>query len=162
MPKPGSSGTPAPNSPNRSTDDDQKDGNRGKGCYGYRSLPLQIPDPQRRFSIVLLSVFLPANAHEESPAAALLAQLPIFYPSLTVDAVAGDAAFGYDAFLDVVYNVLGARCVVDLRSHTSDDDQSLWPVRGYDDKGRPVCPYGYSFTANGFKPQRQRHKWFCG
>jgi len=149
-------------SPNRSSDDDQKDGNRGKGCYGYRSLPLQIPDPQRRFSIVLLSDFLPANAHEAIPAAALLAQLPTFYPSLTVDAVAGDAAFGYDVFLNVVYNVLGARRVVDLRSHTSDDDQSLWPVRGYDDKGRPVCPYGYAFTANGFDPQRQRHKWFCG
>jgi hypothetical protein len=149
-------------SPNRSSDDGQKDSLSGKGCYGYRSLPLQIPDPQRRFSIVLLDDFLPANAREETPAAALLAQLPSFYPSLTVDAVAGDAAFGYDVFLDVVYNVLGARRVVDLRSHTSDDDLSLWPVRGYDDKGRPVCPYGYPFTANGFDPQRQRHKWFCG
>jgi hypothetical protein len=149
-------------SPNRSSDDHQKDSNHGKGCFGYRSLPLQIPDPQRRFSIVLLDDFLPANAREENPAAALLAQLPSFYPSLTVDAVAGDAAFGYDVFLDVVYNVLHARRVVDLRSHTTDEDPSLWPVRGYDDKGRPVCPYGYPFIANGFDAQRQRHKWFCG
>lgn len=148
-------------SPNRSTDD-QKENKRGKGYYGYRSLPLQIPDPNRRFSIVLLDDFLPANAHEENPAAALLAQIPALYPSLNVDAVAGDAGLSYEVFLGVTYNVLGARRVVDLRSHTTDDDKSLWPVRGYDDKGRPVCPYGFSFTANGFDAQRQRHKWFCG
>jgi hypothetical protein len=108
----------------------------------------------------LLDDFLPANAREETPAAALLHQLPTFYPSLSVDAVAGDAAFGYDVFLHVAYNVLGARRVVDLRSHTTDDETSLWPLRGYDDKGRPVCPYGYAFTANGFDPHRRRHKWF--
>lgn len=150
------------NSPNRSTDDDQKDSKHGKPCYGYRSLPLQIPDPNRRFSIVLLDDFMPANAREENPAAALLSQLPVFYPSLAVDAVAGDAGFGYEVFLGMVYNDLHARRVVDLRSHTTDDDKSQWLVRGYDDKGRPVCPYGYTFTANGFDVKRQRHKWFCG
>jgi len=111
-------------------------------------LPLQIPDPHRRFSIVLLDDFLPANAREENPAAALLSQLPLFYPSLAGDAVAGDAGFGYEVFLDVVYNDLHARRVVDLRSHSTDDDKAQWSVRGYDDKGRPVCPYGYTFTAN--------------
>jgi hypothetical protein len=105
---------------------------------------------------------MPANAREENPAAALLSQLPVFYPSLAVDAVAGDAGFGYDVFLDLVYNTLHARRVVDLRSHTTDNDRSQWPVRGYDDKGRPVCPYGYTLTANGFDAQRRRHKWFCG
>ena len=35
-------------------------------------------------------------------------------------------------------------------------------MRGYDDRGRPICPLGYAFTANGFDSQRQRHKWFCG
>jgi len=149
-------------SPNRSTDEDQQDSKRGKGVYGYRSLPLQIPDPHRRFSIILADDFLPANAREENPAAALLAQLPDLYPSLEVDAVAGDAGFGYDLFLSVTYTILEARRVVDQRSHPTDDDKSLWPVRGYDDKGRPVCPYGYSFTANGFDADRQRHKWFCG
>jgi hypothetical protein len=149
-------------SPNRSTDDDQEGSKRGKGVYGYRSLPLQIPDPNRRFSIILVDDFLPANAREENPAAALLAQLSHLYPSLEVDAVAGDAGFGYDIFLSVTYNVLEARRVVDQRSHPTDDDKSLWPMRGYDDKGRPVCPYGYSFTANGFDADRQRHKWFCG
>jgi hypothetical protein len=27
--------------------------------------------------------------------------------------------------------------------------------------GRPLCPFGYAFTANGFDSARQRHKWFC-
>lgn len=149
-------------SPNLSTDPDQTDRKRGDPCYGYRSLPLQISDPHRRFSIVLLDHLLPANAREETPAAALLSQLPSFYPSLGVEAVAGDAGLGYEVFLSVVHNHLHARRVVDLRSHPTDDDKSQWPVRGYDDKGRPVCPYGYPLTANGFDAERRRHKWFCG
>jgi hypothetical protein len=149
-------------SPNRSATEDPPSRSSGEGYYGYRSLPLQIPDPQRRFSVILLDDVLPANAREEVPATALLTQLPTFYPSLTVDAVAGDAGFGYPVFLQAIYDDLAARRVVDLRAHTTDNDPTQWPVRGYDDRGRPTCPYGYAFTANGFDAQRQRHKWFCG
>jgi len=133
----------------------------GKGVYGYRSLPLQLADSARRFSLVLLDDFLPANHREESPAAALLLQLSTHYPDLHPDAVAGDAGFGYDPFLHTVYHHLHARRVVDLRAYSTDRDKSKWPLRGYDDKGRPVCPFGYALTANGFDPQRQRYKWFC-
>jgi len=56
---------------------------------------------------------------------------------------------------------LRARRVIDLRSHDTDKDKSLWPLRGYDDKGRLICPFGYSLTANGFDFQRQRRKWTC-
>ncbi len=68
---------------------------------------------------------------------------------------AGDAAFGYDLPLSTIFD-LGAKRVVDLRAHQTDKDKTLWPVRGYDDKGRPVCEFGYAFTANGFEAQRQR------
>ncbi|MCG2768400.1 MAG: hypothetical protein L6435_08460 [Anaerolineae bacterium] len=34
-------------------------------------------------------------------------------------------------------------------------------IRGYDDKGRPICPYGYALKANGFDFDRRRHKWLC-
>lgn len=151
-----------PDNPNRSTDSDQVQKKRGKPCYGYRSLPLQLADPSRRFSIILLDDFMPANAREENPAAALLLQLPTFYPTLQVDAVAGDAGLGYEAVLKPVYHTLHARRVIDLRAHETDKDKALWPTRGYDDKGRPICPYGYTLTANGFDYDRQRHKWFCG
>jgi hypothetical protein len=148
-------------SPNASTAPTDGEAQRGKLRYGYRSLPLQFAEPNRRFSLVLLDDFLPANEREENPAAALLLQLARFYPDLVVDAVAGDAGFGYYAFLHACYT-LGARRVVDLRADPSDHNKPQWTIRGYDNKGRPICPYGYALTANGFDTKRGRHKWFCG
>jgi hypothetical protein len=91
-----------------------------------------------------------------------LLQLAACYPTLHVDAVAGDAGFGFDLILHLVYADLHARRVIDLRAHETDRDKLHWPTRGYDDKDRPICPFGYAFTANGWDPQRQRHKWICG
>jgi hypothetical protein len=148
-------------SPNRSTDPRKQDKKPdGEPCYGYRSLPLLLADPSRRFHLALLEDFLAANEREEVPGTALLLQLSLFYPDLRLDAVAGDAGFGYEVFLHTVYT-LGAKRVVDLRAHTTDKNKAEWPVRGYDDRGRPVCPFGYAFTANGFDASRQRYKWFC-
>lgn len=147
-------------SPNAALDTSHKDTQQGELYYGYRSLALQLADPVRRFSLVLLDDFLPASAREENPSAAHLLQLAHFYPTLRVDVVAGDAGLGYYAFLHTSY-ALGARRVVDLRADPTDHDKSNWPVRGYDDKGRPVCPFGYRFTANGFDSKRRRYKWVC-
>jgi hypothetical protein len=116
---------------------------KGELRYGYRSLVLQLADPQRRFSLALLDDFLPANAREENPAAALLLQLPRTYPDLHLEAAAGDAGLGYYSYLHAAYQ-LGARRVVDLRSDRTDQNKAEWPVRG-----------------NGFDFQRQRRKWFC-
>ncbi|MFN2220640.1 MAG: hypothetical protein ACK2UA_18670 [Anaerolineae bacterium] len=148
-------------SPNRPTEAAKNSKKNGEPCYGYRSLPLLLADPSRRFHLTLLADFLAANEREEVPGTALLLQLPRFYPDLRLDVVAGDAGFGYEVFLHAVYT-LGARRVVDLRAHTTDRDKAEWLLRGYDDRGRPVCPYGYAFTANGFDARRQRYKWFCG
>jgi hypothetical protein len=154
------SNRPDPN-PNRSTDPAKAGKSQGRNCYGYRSLPFLLADPVRRYHLVLLEDFLPANNHEEVPASALLAQIPYFYPSLHLDAVVGDAGFGHDVFLHTIYT-LRARRVVDLRAHDTDKDKSQWPTRGYDARGRPVCLFGYAFTSNGYDAERQRHKWFCG
>jgi hypothetical protein len=148
-------------SPNRSTDPAKKDKkNDGEPYYGYRSLPLLLSDPNRRFHLTLLGDFLAANEREEVPATALLLQLSRFYPDLNLDVVAGDAGFGFDVFLRTIYS-LGAKRIVDLRAHDTDKNQEEWPIRGYDDRGRPLCPFGYAFTANGFDISRQRYKWFC-
>lgn len=155
------SGSNQPSNPNQRTDKEGNDQPQGKAFYGYRSLPLQLADPQRRFSVVLLDDFLPANAREENPGAALLLQLRTFYPDLQIKDVAADAAFGYDRFLHTVYHNLHARRLVDLRAHPTDCNKSLWPIRGYDDQGRPLCAYGYAFTANGYDHHRQSHKWIC-
>jgi hypothetical protein len=148
-------------SPNAPTDPSQAKSSKGVLRYGYRSLTTQLAESARRFSVVLLDDFLSANSHEEKPATALLLQLQHFYPDLGIDAVAADAGLGFSVFLHAIYQ-LGAKRVFDLRADQSDKAQPGWTTRGYDDKGRPVCSWGYAFTANGFDSQRQRHKWFCG
>lgn len=79
--------------PNQSTDPAQANKKPGEARFGYRTIPLQLPDPIRRFSLVLLDDFLPANDREEIPATALLLQLPIFYPDLEIYAL---QANGFD------------------------------------------------------------------
>jgi len=143
------------------TGDNQDDQRDGEGFYGYRSLPLQLVDPQRRFSLTLLDDLRPANQREEVPASALLLQLQDHYPDLHVDAVAGDAGYGFEVFLHTVYAHLHARRVVNLRRHATDVDPQNWLARGYDERGRPLCPYGYSLVFNGYDRSRQRSKWLC-
>jgi hypothetical protein len=146
-----------PNQPTTATPAQTKE---GKLRYGYRSVPLQLTDATRRCSFILLDTFLSAPEREENPAAALLRQVANVYPTLHLDATAGDAGLGYAAYLHMAYD-LGVKRIVDLRAHETDKDKDQWPTRGYDDKGRPLCPYGYAFTANGFDTQRKRHKWIC-
>jgi hypothetical protein len=134
---------------------------KGEPRYGYASLPLLLADPARRFHIILADHFSAASARQEVPFAAQLLQLPSRYPTLQVKDVAGDAAFGYSCVLRVVRDVLEARRVIDLRAHQADQDKALWPLRGYDDRGRPICALGYPFTSNGFDFSKHRHKWFC-
>lgn len=147
-------------SPNQANDAPTKPA-PGRLYYGYRSLPLQLADPQRRCSIVLLNHFQSAEASEEPSASAELLALAQLYPTLRVAAVAGDAAFGYERPLHLIYATLHSRRVVDLRRHDTDKDPTGWLRRGYDDRGRPLCAFGYPLTANGFDAERQRQKWFC-
>ena len=151
----------SPDSPNHSTRMDAAEHENGEARYGYRSLPLRLADPHRRFSVTLLDDVRPANGHEDVPSAALLLQLKTLYPDLQVDAVAGDAGFGFEAFLHTVYAAVHARRVVDRRCHQTDRDKHQWATRGYDDHGRPVCQYGYALNSYGFDRERQRHKWCC-
>jgi len=146
---------------NQGENQDQGKHKKGEGRYGYRSLPLQLADPQRRFSITLLDDLLAANQREEIPASAQLLQLGALYPGLQVDTVTGDAGFGFEVFLHTTYHHLRARRVVDLRAHQTDRDPLQWPTRGYDDRGRPICSFGYAFVANGFDYDSRRHKWIC-
>jgi hypothetical protein len=149
--------------PNAESDPDhsQQHTQHGEAHYGYASLPLMLADPARRFHLILLEHVSPANTRLENPFAAQLLQLSTCYPSLHISDVAADAAFGYDIVLRIVHKILRARRVIDLRAHETDKDKPFWPVRGYDARGRPVCQFGFSFTANGFDPQRLRYKWLC-
>ena len=149
-----------PDNPNQPVTPSPEQKKRGKPRYGYRSLPLQLADPQRRTGFVLLDTFLSAPEREENPSAALLRQVSTFYPTLHLDTTAGDAGLGYEAYLRTAYN-LGVKRVVDLRADNSDKTTDTWVMRGYDDTGRPLCPYGYALHSNGYDAQRKRHKWIC-
>jgi hypothetical protein len=144
------------------SEDEDGNANGGEPRYGYASLPLLLADPSRRFHIILGDHFSPASARQEVPFAAQLLQLPSRYPTLHIKDVVGDAAFGYASVLRVVREDLNARRVIDLRAHEADRDKALWPLRGYDNQGRPICTFGYPFTSNGFDFGKRRHKWFCG
>jgi len=148
-------------SPNKPTRSDKQKKGRGRAVYGYRSLPLLLVDPQRRFSLVLADDFHPAHAPEAPPVVAYYKQLSDLYPSLNVTVVSGDAAFGVDSILTAVHRDLHAKRVMDLRAHETDKNPLNWIERGYDDKGCPLCPFGYRLVANGFDAQRQRRKYFC-
>lgn len=148
-----------PNNPNRPQT--PSPGPRGFGVYGYKSVALILADPVHRTHITLLSDFGPATLNEADRASALLLTLPTLYPTLHLSAVAGDAAYGTDRPLHLIYSRLGARRVIDLRAHQSDKLKLAWPERGYDDRGRPICPYGYRCIANGFDAHRRRTKWLC-
>jgi hypothetical protein len=141
--------------------DNQAEDKAGESHYGYRSLPLQLADPQRPFSLTLLEDVRPANQREEVPGTALLLQLAEHYPTLKVEAVAGDTGYGYEVFLHAVYENLKARRVIALRRRQTDQKEEQWVLRGYDDCGRPICSYGYSLVANGYDCKRQRTKWVC-
>ncbi len=149
-----------PDTPNTPREGDPP--TRGKGVYGYKSLALLLSDPQRRFHVTLLSDFGPAILNEADVASALLLHLVTHYPDLIPAIVAGDAAFGTARPLHLIYSQLHARRFVDLRAHASDRDPAACVARGYDARGRPLCPFGYALIANGFDPQRRRSKWFCG
>lgn len=74
-----------------------------------------------------------ANQPEPPSITALYKQLPDLYPSLTVDIVSGDAAFGTDLILHTVYYDLHAQRVIDLRAHETDKDPLNRIIRDYDD-----------------------------
>ncbi len=67
-----------PDNPNRPATPTPDHPKQGKLRYGYRSLPLELVDPIRRCSFVLLDHVCPAPEREENPAAALLRQVSTF------------------------------------------------------------------------------------
>jgi hypothetical protein len=76
-----------------------------------------------------------------------------------VDAVAGDAAYGFEAYLHTVHASLQARRVIDRRCHETDRDKTQWPTRGYDGHGRPICSYGISYKLSN--PNFCQDGFFC-
>jgi len=158
-------GPPTDNSPGSKSDTSEHSSTHcssGEGRYGYRSGPCQLVDATWRANWTLDEAELaPANTREESSAGKLLRQIVGEYDWLHVASAVGDAGVGYEPFLSVAYE-LGARRVVDLRADPrTDHDKDAWAIRGYDDKGWPICQLGYRLHPNGYDSERRRMKWCC-
>ncbi|MDO8673755.1 MAG: hypothetical protein Q7O66_20275 [Dehalococcoidia bacterium] len=132
----------------------------GKPRYGYRSVCERLVDPLFRTSWVLADELLPATAPEDQSATTLLKEVVSDYDWVKWEFAVADAGEGREPFLSTAYS-LGLRRVVGLRADKGDSDPQIQALRGYDNKGIPLCQHGYRLHPNGWDEERQRHKWCC-
>jgi len=133
---------------------------RGQPRYGYRSVCERLIDPRYRTSWVLADALLTATAPEDKTATKIMEQVVERYAWVHWEFVVADAGEGRGPFLSTAYR-RGLRRVIGLRADRSDANHQQWAIRGYDDKGIPVCPFGYRLHPNGWDPTRRRFKWCC-
>ena len=50
---------------------------------------------------------------------------------------------------------------MDIRAAQGDKDPEVQLARGYNDKGYPLCPFGYEMHSNGHDYGRRLTKWRC-
>jgi len=146
--------------PNASSTPLEKQSSPGEPRYGYRTVCGRLIDPVRRASWVLAHGLLGANAPEDKMASELMEQVVARYDWVSWEFAVADAGEGREPFLSTAYR-LRLRRGVGLRSAKGDADKNGWAIRGYDDKGTPVCPFGYRLRSNGWDKARRRQKWCC-
>ncbi len=132
----------------------------GKPRYGYRSVCERLIDPLFRTSWVVADELLSANAPEDQAATDLMKDVVSDYDWVKWEFAVADAGEGREPFLSTAYE-LGLRRVVGLRAAEGDRKTEVQALRGYDDKGIPLCQHGYRLHPNGWDSQRKRHKWCC-
>jgi hypothetical protein len=89
-----------------------------------------------------------------------LAYLQRRFPWLKIGEVLADAGACEQTCLDAIWHA-GALRMVDICAHKSDADPDTRLARGYDEHGRPLCPFGHVLQANGYDYRRRRAKWRC-
>ncbi len=132
----------------------------GEPRYGYRTVCGRLIDGVRRDSFVVAHALLGANAPEDKAATELMQKVVSRYAWVDWEFAVADAGEGREPFLSTAYQ-LGLRRVIGLRGDKSDANVEEWAIRGYDDKGIPVCPFGYRLHPNGWDGERRRYKWCC-
>ncbi len=157
--------TDSPNAPHQSFREGQSSLKKakppsGKPRYGYRSVCVRLIDPVLRTSWVLADELLSATAPEDQTATTLMKGVVSDYEWVKWQFAVADAGEGREPFLSTAYD-LGLRRVVGLRATEGDGKAEAHALRGYDDKGIPLCQHGYRLHPNGWDSQRKRHKWCC-
>lgn len=151
--------TDSPNAPVESSPNKDKPPS-GDPRYGYRTVFGRLVDRIYRRSWVLGDGLLSANAPEDKEATEQMKKVVSRYDWVQWEFTVADAGEGREPFLSTAYQ-LGLRRVVGLRADKSDAKVEEWAIRGYDDKGIPICPHGYRLHPNGWDSERRRFKWCC-
>jgi hypothetical protein len=128
--------------------------------YGYYSYAGQLLDDELATYWVLPAAFGPATCGDPALFPDNLAYLQRRFPWLRIGEVLADAGACEQTCLDAIWEA-GALRMVDICAHESDKDPDIRLARGYDEKGHPLCPFGYVLHANGHDYGRRRTKWRC-
>ena len=156
--------TPARTAPAAATTDGTAPGRRGpsKGTdvFGYRSVAERALDDRFAVAWTLRSTLYPATTDERTIFGERLTTLQATFPELKTGEWLDDAGVGYGECLDALWQ-LGALRMVDIRADQTDADPAACLQRGYDRRGRPLCPHGYALRANGYDDVRRRAKYVC-
>ena len=133
---------------------------RARLVYGYYSYAGQLLDDGLSTYWILPGTFGPATRGDGACFPETFTYLRARFPWLAIGEVIADAGAGDQTCLDLIWQA-GALRLVDIHGHKSDDDPQIRLARGYDEKGYPLCPFGYRMRSNGHDYQRRRTKWRC-
>jgi hypothetical protein len=128
--------------------------------YGYYSYAGQLLDDRLATYWVLPAACGSATCGDPALFPDNLAHLQTRFPWLKIGEVLADAGACEQTCLDAIWDA-GALRMVDICAHKTDHDPDTRLARGYDEKGHPLCPFGYVLHANGYDYRRRRAKWRC-
>jgi len=132
----------------------------GRRVYGYYSYAGQLLGDVLATYWILPGACGSATCSDPTLFPANFAYLQRRFTWLKIGEVLADAGACEQTCLDAIWDA-GAVRMVDIRAHTSDDDADTRLMRGYDQKGHPLCPFGYVLHTNGYGYGRRRAKWRC-
>lgn len=133
---------------------------KGTDVFGYRSVAERALDDRFAVAWTLRSMLYPANTDERTIFVERVQALTATFPDLPIGEWLDDAGVGFGECLDAIWQ-LGALRMVDIRADQTDADPAACVRRGYDGRGRPLCPHGYALRANGYDDTRRRAKYVC-
>ncbi len=147
-------------SPNNSTLKNDQKSSRCRFVYGYYSYAGQILDDILATYWTLPAALAAATTTDRTLFPSNFAALQERFSWLAVYAVLADAGAGFQCCLDPIWHA-GALRMVDTRADKGDNVPAKQLERGYDDKGYPLCPFGYVCHPNGHDYHRRLTKWRC-
>ena len=137
-----------------------KKSSRGRAVYGYYSYAGQMLDDELATYWIMPAAFGPATTDDRTLFPANFAYLQRRFLWMEIGEVIIDAGAGYQCCLNPIWEA-GALRLVDIRADRGDKDPEVQLARGYDDKGYPLCPFGYVMHSNGHDYRRRLTKWRC-